>query len=135
MAKKTALVTTLSLVFLLGACSSSPTAGDAPEQSVETACALIETSMADLAVDLQQGGDGEEDVQEMVDTALRYLDRLSTEVTNPQVAEVLAPIAELQKQGLVAAAEGDEEAAVGAYLEMTDAYAAFWELCPSGAPE
>ncbi len=148
------LATIAALTVLLGGCSvsSDPDQGapaipeenvesqsldrDTPstsaedtEQSVETACALIETSMEDLAVELQQN-DPEQDVQEMVDAALRHLDRLSTEITNPEVAAVWSPISDLQKIGLVAAAEGDDEAAVTAHLEMTDAYELFWEVCP-----
>ncbi len=124
-------VTTALTIALAGCATQAPQDSEIPEQSVETACALIETSMQELAVDMQEN-DEQEDVQEMVDAALRHLDALSAEVTNPEVAEAWAPISDLQKQGLVAAAEGDDEGAAAAYQQMADAYTDFWKICPSG---
>ncbi len=89
--------------------------------------------MEELAEQLE--GYGEDQIDAMVETSNSHLDKLDSEVRNPEVAEVWEPISQLQRDALAAAAVGDKEGTIGAYLLMTESYETFWEVCPLDATE
>ncbi len=128
--------TTLA-VLSLAACSSGAggsggSAGGA--QTTEEACDIIEASMVKLESELNEvGGDSEEQMNEMVIAAKNHLEKLNKEITNEEVAEVWAPISELQIQGLEAAAAGNTDELMAAYTELSEHYEAFDKVCPQGA--
>lgn len=136
--RKTSLtiVTTIAMGTLaLSACSSagSPAVAESTGQTVEQACDVVYQGMANLEAELSEvaGTGTEEDLAAMVQAANVSLETLDQELVNTQVRDLWEPIATLQRNGLQAAADGDQEALMGAYLEMTEKYEAFAEVCPN----
>lgn len=120
------------LALALSGCGNSGTQGGA-EQSTEAACETIYDGLATLETELAElgSGDSTEDIQAMLEVANEHLDKLDTEVTNPEVKAAWTPIAELQRAGLEAAAHEDEEGLMAAYLEMSEKYEVFTQVCPT----
>lgn len=135
--RKVGLLLGGALVALLAVgCSSGATTGSG-QQSVEAACQEIYDGMAHMETALSEvGGSGSaEDLQAMVEVATTNLDALDGKLSNPEVKALWGPIAELQRAGLEAAANEDQEGLMAAYLEMTDKYQAFAKVCPLVAEE
>lgn len=124
------------MALLAVGCSSAEGTNNA-EQSTEAACKEIYVGMAQLETALAEvsGSGSTEDLQAMVEVANTNLDTLDTKITNPEVKALWDPIAQLQRTGLEAAANEDQEGLMAAYLEMSDKYQAFAEVCPQVATE
>lgn len=124
------------LVALLAVgCSAGPAGG--VEQSVEAACQEIYDGMEKMETALAEvsGSGSAEDLRAMVEVATTNLDALDGKVTNHEVKALWDPIAQLQRAGLQAAANEDQEGLMAAYLEMSDKYQAFAKVCPLVAEE
>lgn len=127
----------LAVALPLSACSGSTDKGSesGEAQTTEQACDIIYSGMQTLSDELAEvsSGDSGEDVQAMVEAADKSLDKLTSEVTNPEVKELWDPIAKLQREGLQAAADENQEELMAAYSEMSEKYEALTEVCPNVA--
>lgn len=114
----------------LDACSSGGTAN--AEQTTEEACATIDASLTNLEGELSKmDGDSPEAMGEMVILAKDSLGKLDKELTNQEVRDAWQPIADLQIQGLEAAADEDTDALMAAYTQLADHYEEFNKVCPA----
>lgn len=125
------LISAAVVGLLVVGCSTGPATGGG-EQSVEAACQEIYDGLARMETDLAEvsGTGTTEDLQAMVEVANVNLDELDGKVTNPEVKALWDPIAKLQRDGLQAAADEDQEGLMAAYLEMSEQYGPFAEVCP-----
>ncbi len=132
MSTKSLMVGAAVVALALTGCGTS-SAQSGGEQTTEAACEMIYDGLSTLEAELAEvgGSDTPEDLKMMLEIASANLDRLDTEVTNPEVKAVWTPIAELQRAGLQAAADEDEESLMAAYLEMSEKYEDFVKVCPA----
>lgn len=120
-------------VLVLGGCSSGPEEVGVG-QDKDAACAIVYEQLGELDQAYgelpNQDGEGDQNLPAMVDVALVHLDNIDDLVQNKEVADAWRPISELQRQGLEAALDGNEEEALGSYMNLAEEYESFWDVCP-----